>query len=114
MVTTRVERRSTPHHERISVSIYAVSYVYEQNDEDLARVRPEHREFLAALHEEGTLLTSGPTFDAEGNRGALLVVTAGSAEAALDVLAADPIHVAGLVLERRALLWQPVFGDWAS
>lgn len=95
------------------MTVYAVSYVYDDRPEEIARVRPEHRSFLSALHEAGTLLASGPTVD-EDEKGALLVVVAESASAALGLLDDDPFFQEGFITERRAKEWTQVFGPWAG
>ncbi|WP_251151141.1 YciI family protein [Cellulosimicrobium sp. Marseille-Q4280] len=94
--------------------IHAVTYVYPARPAELDAVRAEHRAFLRGLHEQGTLLASGPlpaTDDAAA--GALLVLDAGSPVAAAEILDADPFARAGLVAERTVRPWSPVIGDWA-
>src|SRR5699024_5347442 len=66
-----------------TVAIYAVQYTYTDDADRVAIYRPEHREHLAELHREGTLLLSGPLGDGPG---ALLIVVADSAEDALAAL----------------------------
>jgi len=95
--------------------IHAVTYVYPDRPADLDATRPEHRAFLRGLHEQGTLLASGPlaaTDDAPA--GALLVLDADSPEAVLAILDEDPFARAGLVAGRTVRPWSPVIGDWAD
>ncbi|WP_454043767.1 YciI family protein [Cellulosimicrobium sp. Marseille-Q8652] len=94
--------------------IHAVTYVYPDRPAELDAVRAEHRAFLRGLHEQGTLLASGPlpaTEDAPA--GALLVLDAASPAAVTEILDADPFAHAGLVAERTVRPWSPVIGDWA-
>src|SRR5699024_597542 len=70
-----------------TVATYAVQYTYTEDADRVAIYRPEHREHLAELHREGTLLLSGPLGDGPG---ALLIVVADSAEDALAALDGDP------------------------
>ncbi len=97
------------------MAVFAITYVYVSDDERLAAVRPEHREFLGGLHAQGVLHVSGPlppTSTGEPG-GALLVVEAEDPTAALRLLADDPMHRAGLVAERSAREWVPVIGGFA-
>ncbi|MDD7465886.1 MAG: YciI family protein [Actinomycetaceae bacterium] len=91
-------------------TIFAVRYVYDpKRGEDLARIRPEHRTFLRALHDEGSLLASGPLGEGE----ALIIILASDATAALELLSPDPLNQAGIIASRSAQQWQPVIGPWA-
>ncbi len=91
------------------MAIFVVEYVYDSaRADEVGVVRPRHREFLAALHEEGVNLASGPW--TEGEAGALLLIRADSAEGALAALDADPLHEAGLIARRTARGWDPVIG----
>ncbi|MCK9793712.1 YciI family protein [Isoptericola sp. 4D.3] len=96
--------------------VYAVTYVYVTDPERLAEVRPEHREFLHDLHARRELRVSGPlpaTPDGEPG-GALLLVEADDATAALALLDADPMRREGLVAHRAAREFLPVIGGFAA
>ncbi|MFC8921780.1 YciI family protein [Cellulosimicrobium sp. NPDC057127] len=94
---------------------HAVTYVYADRPADLDALRPEHRAFLRALHEDGTLRASGPLpATADARAGALLVLEAASPDDVGRVLDADPFVRAGLVAERTVRPWSPVIGDWAD
>ncbi|GAB6937604.1 YciI family protein [Isoptericola variabilis] len=98
------------------MSVYAVTYVYVTDPDRLAEVRPEHREFLRGLHEDGTLRVSGPlpaTPDGEPG-GALLLVEAADETGALELLAGDPMRREGLVAHRAAREFVPVIGGFAG
>jgi uncharacterized protein YciI len=43
--------------------IYAVTYLYTAPDEQLAEIRPIHRQWLGQLLEQEVLLASGPMVD---------------------------------------------------
>lgn len=93
--------------------ICAVEYTYDPDrSAELAELRPRHREFLRSLLESGDLITSGPWLD--GAPGALLLVRAADADAALELLADDPFQQAGLIAQRTARGWDPVLGVLAS
>ena len=90
---------------------YAIEYRYDDQDAARAAVRPEHRAFLRALLDAGTLIASGPF---EGDTGALLLVRAESEDAVAAVLDTDPFKLAGLVAERIIRGWEPVLHSWAD
>lgn len=94
----------------MSEKIFAVHYVYDPaRNEDLARIRPEHRAFLHSLFDAEKLLASGPF----GSGEALIIVKADTADAALTLLEDDPLNTVGVIAERDAQEWQPVIGPWA-
>lgn len=90
------------------MGIYAVTYIYGP-DTDVARDahRPKHKDFLADLHEAGTLRVSGPLTDGTG---ALLVLEAESADAVEELLDRDPFRQEGLIGERTVRGWSIFFG----
>ena len=91
------------------MAAYAVQYTYIDDSERIAIYRPEHREHLAELHREGTLLLSGPL--GGGAPGALLVITAESAEDALAKLDGDPFKRERVIADRVAREWTVVIGE---
>lgn len=95
--------------------IYAVTYAYDHRTDEQATVRPEHRAFLTGLRAANVLLASGPVTAGE-SRGALILVRAQSAEAALAALDDDPFRAHGFVTERAAAQWTVVIGpqDWSE
>lgn len=90
--------------------IFAVTYSYSAEPEELSEIRPVHREFLAKLMEQGDLLASGPMVDVPG---ALLILKSDSVEAVAKTLDADPFEIAGFIGERAITQWNPVFGPWS-
>ncbi|MBE9373678.1 hypothetical protein IQ251_04355 [Saccharopolyspora sp. HNM0983] len=87
---------------------FAVTYRYAQDSaEQRDAHRPEHKDFLADLHERGVLRASGPV---DGGDGALLVLQAESRAAVTGVLDGDPFHREGLIGERTIREWSLVFG----
>lgn len=90
--------------------IFAVTYSYSAEPEQLSEIRPVHREFLAKLMEQGDLLASGPMVDVPG---ALLILKSDSVEAVAKTLDADPFEIAGFIGERAITQWNPVFGPWS-
>jgi uncharacterized protein len=94
------------------MTVFAVQYTYDDRTARRDEVRPEHRAYLGRLHDEGTLLASGPWSD--GDPGALLLVRAGSAGEVERLLDADPFAREGLVRARTLREWTPVFGPWEA
>ncbi len=91
------------------MNIAAVFYTYDlSRSEELAEIRPTHREFLKSLFVADKLLASGP-LDTDQ---ALIVVRAESPEAALELLAPDPLNEAGIIIGKRAQMWNPVIGPF--
>ncbi|MDO8144958.1 MULTISPECIES: YciI family protein [unclassified Isoptericola] len=90
---------------------FVVTYTYSPDSERLDAVRPEHRAFLGALHDAGSVVVSGPmpaTEDAAA--GALIVVAADDAAAAAALLDDDPFRRSGLVTNLTVREWVPVIG----
>lgn len=76
------------------------------NREQIADVRPRHREYLATLKEEGNLFASGP-FEDESD--ALIIYEADSVDAARALIAADPFSEAGVFQSFTIKPWRQVF-----
>lgn len=87
---------------------FVVSYDYSAPESDLATVRREHRDYLAALDE---LVVSGP---AASGRAAFLVFRADTAEQVEAIVAADPFVAAGYVGQHTVRDWNPVLGSLAD
>lgn len=91
---------------------YAVTYTYDERTDVRDRVRPEHRDYLRSLADDGLLLGSGPF--TEGEPGALLVFRADD-RAALDALLdADPFAREGIVAATAVRAWDVVIGPWSA
>ncbi|MEU4340494.1 YciI family protein [Nocardia sp. NPDC023852] len=91
--------------------IFAVHYVYSDSTiADRDTHRPEHRTWLAALVESGTLLSSGPYPDGSG---ALLLFRSDDAGQLKELLTRDPFAREGLIDDVRAVEWAPVMGAFA-
>ena len=78
---------------------------------DLAKteaVRPQHRQYLAALKERGQLAVSGPFTDGPG---ALIVYEAATREEAEALLRGDPFHANGIFVTWQVRAWNPVFAN---
>ncbi|GEK20967.1 YciI family protein [Cellulomonas xylanilytica] len=91
---------------------YAVRYTYDERTDVRDQLRPEHRSYLAALAEHGTLLGSGPFTD--GDPGALLVFRAASPEVVDALLADDPFVREGIVAHTDVRAWDVVLGPWSA
>ena len=93
------------------MATYAVRYTYDERADVRDVYRAEHREYMALLEDQGTLLFSGPW--ADGAPGALLAFRADDESALADVLAADPFAREGLIAETEIRAWTVVRGPWA-
>jgi uncharacterized protein YciI len=93
------------------MAVFAVTYAYSASEEDLAEIRPAHRDFLKDHLDQGVLLASGPMVDRPG---ALLIVRADSVEEVAELLDQDPFDIAGYIGERAIAQWNPVFGPWSA
>src|SRR5699024_12564416 len=82
-----------------TVATYAIQYTYTEDLDRVAIYRPEHREHLAELHLERTLLISGQLGDGPS---ALLSVVAASAEGAIASLVGHPFELALVMVGRDA------------
>ena len=91
---------------------YAVRYTYDERTDVRDVFRAEHRSYLAALAEHGTLLGSGPFTD--GDPGALLVFRAASPEVVGAILDDDPFVREGLVADSDVRAWDVVLGPWSA
>jgi uncharacterized protein YciI len=87
---------------------FAAVIEYLQDQETVERLRPLHRQYLAALKEKGQLAISGPFVD---NSGALIVYEAESAGAAEALLKGDPFHANGVFLRWQLRPWNPVIAN---
>jgi len=72
----------------------AVQLAYQNPDPDRIALRPQHRERLQKLTDEGKIFGAGPWAD---DSGALIVFTTDSRDEAEQLVAADPyLHTAGV------------------
>lgn len=91
------------------MNTFAILYEYVDDAEKVAAFRPEHREFLGRLADEGTLIGSGPFTDAAG--GALIIIRLpepATAEDAGTLFDQDPFKIHGLITSRTIRTWNPV------
>lgn len=92
------------------MALFAVTYNYTAgSDAGRDEHRPKHLEFLTKLHDEGTLVVSGPTDATGDNPGALLIIRSESNEDVESTMSNDPFAQRGYV-ERTVKSWDPKFG----
>ena len=84
---------------------FAAVIEYVQDPSKIAEIRPQHRQYLAQLRDQGQLAASGPFTD---DSGALIIYEAGSLEEAERLLRADPFHSGGVFVQWRIRPWKPV------
>ncbi|WP_018179892.1 YciI family protein [Jongsikchunia kroppenstedtii] len=91
--------------------LFAVEYTYAPGPPpSLREIRPQHRAWLGALYEAGTVRTSGPYPD---DSGALIIVEAESVAAVQDLLTHDPLRESDAISDVRINEWVCVF-EWRS
>ncbi|MCW2841054.1 MAG: hypothetical protein JWR55_2537 [Aeromicrobium sp.] len=94
------------------MALFATRYAYiDDSTEARDATRPAHREYLAELSAQGSLLLSGPYVG--GEAGALLVYEAPTEADARALIAADPFVLEGLVAEVTVREWQLASGRLA-
>ncbi|MEC3914744.1 YciI family protein [Nocardia sp. CDC160] len=94
------------------MAVFAVHYVYSDATAPVRDVhRPEHRAWLNALVDEGTVLTSGPYPDGSG---ALILVQGDSLEAVTKLFENDPFARENLLADKRIVEWLPTMGAFVS
>ncbi|GAA5128132.1 YciI family protein [Pseudonocardia adelaidensis] len=95
------------------MTIYAVTYRYSDDVATRDRVRPEHREYLRGLADQGLLLLSGP-FGPEEPAGGLLILRAEDKAAVGALIEKDPFTVSGVIVSSEIAEWEPVIGPLRS
>ena len=93
------------------MSIYAVTYTFSSDPDEVNQIRPTHRVWLSEQLDNGSLLASGPMVDRPA---ALLIFEAESIEELNALLDQDPYEIAGVIGERTIEAWNPVFGPFSS
>lgn len=91
------------------MSLFAVTYVYGGSKDALAEHRPAHRQYLSDLETAGIIVASGP-YDDDEQAGALLIVSAETADQALAHLDADPLLTHEVITHRQARPWKVTIG----
>ena len=95
------------------MTIYAVTYRYSDDVATRDRVRPEHREYLRGLADQGVLLLSGP-YGPDEPAGALLIVRAEDRSEVAALIEKDPFTTAGVIASSEVVEWNPVLGPLLS
>ena len=88
---------------------FAVHYTYADGDDAIVRLRPEHRQFLGRLKDEGKLVASGPYVDGSGS--ALIIIRLddhASVDDAYELMDSDPFVLNSALAGRKIRAWNPV------
>lgn len=91
--------------------MFMVEFVFGVNRDERLAVRPAHREYLAKLAAEGTMVAAGPWAN---ETGAVVIYDVADREALDRLLAEDPYTSAGVIAETRIREWQPILGAWLA
>ena len=97
----------------MTVTTFAVKYIYGGDPQAMDEVRPRHKDFLEKLHLEGTLRVSGPIAPEDGG-GALLIIEAADRDTVSAIMDGDPFHRSGFIAERSISQWNVFFGGFAE
>lgn len=90
------------------MGLFAATLTYVDDAEQIAQVRPTHREYLQALLNEGRIHESGPFAD---DSGALIVYSAETEADARELLANDPFTKGGVIADATLKEWKVVFSN---
>ena len=93
------------------MAIFAVQYFYSAEPEQLAEIRPIHRDWVSNQFESGVILASGPWLNIPG---ALLIFKAPDVTSLATLLDTDPFDIAGFIGERVIEEWDPIYGPFAK
>ncbi|MCX5045892.1 YciI family protein [Aldersonia sp. NBC_00410] len=94
------------------MTLHTVHYTYaEPTAAGRDEHRPAHRAWLAALLEQGIVVSAGAYADGTG---ALILIEGTDAEAVRNLLDADPFLVEQLVADVRINEWRPAMGAFAD
>ncbi|MBL8821314.1 MAG: hypothetical protein JNJ77_01910 [Planctomycetia bacterium] len=88
--------------------LFAVLYEYKNDPALISSVRPEHRQYLQKLLEQGSLMASGPLLD---DSGALIIYQADNEPAVQQLIKNDPFHQHGIFRQWQIKPWKIVFGN---
>lgn len=97
------------------MNYFAITYFYAPDSQEIQRLRPEHREFLGELKDQGILVGSGPFQDEKG--GALIIVRLpepSTVAIVQDMMDNDPFYKEGALDGFEIREWHPVlnvFGE---
>jgi uncharacterized protein YciI len=87
---------------------FAAVIEYLQDKDKVGALRPQHRQYLASLREQGQLVASGPFTD---DSGALIIFEATDREQAEGFLKGDPFYRNGIFLHYQLRPWNPVIAN---
>ncbi|NYI71679.1 hypothetical protein GGQ54_002239 [Naumannella cuiyingiana] len=95
------------------MAVFALIYRYTDETDRRMEVRPRHREYLAGLAEQGTVLVAGAFAD-ESAPGGLIIVRAGSDAEVENLVQGDPYQEAGVIAGYAIREWAPPIGPLAG
>lgn len=94
------------------MTLSAVIYRFSDDVATRDRPRPEHRDYLSGLADQGLLLMSGPF--GSGPDGALLLFRSDDEAKVAALVGNDPFTLRGVVATTETLAWDPVIGPLRS
>lgn len=91
------------------MALYALYYRYVDDVALVSQHRPEHRQYLSSLFENGKLLAAGPLDDPDAPSG-LLILDVDSEEEAHRIAQNDPFSDRGVIVRFQIASWSLSFG----
>jgi hypothetical protein len=90
---------------------FAVEYRYVEDVPKRHAVRPEHRDFLRGLAEQGKVLAAGAW---TADDGGLLLFDVDDEAEMQKILDNDPYQAAEVIASTKVTPWTPVLGIWVE
>jgi uncharacterized protein YciI len=90
---------------------FAVEYRYVEDVPKRHAVRPEHRDFLRGLAEQGKVLAAGAW---TADDGGLLLFDVDDEAEMQKILNNDPYQAAEVIASTKVTPWTPVLGIWVE
>jgi uncharacterized protein YciI len=97
----------------LAMAVFAVFYTYDDRLELRMQSRPDHRDYLQGLLEDGRLLAAGAYSD-DAQPGGLLLFRGDSVDEVTDLVHHDPYYGAGVISAVDMRRWSAAFGPWAE
>lgn len=93
------------------MTYFIVTYTYGEKTL-IQDTRPAHRDFIAGLKEEDSIIAAGP-FAGDGQSAIIVRLPEGASQSdAEELLAGDPYLAAGALADREFREWNPVINVW--
>lgn len=92
------------------MAYFIVNTKYIDDQDQIATVRPKHREYITGFIDAGQAMGAGPWGDGKGGVYVLKVDERADAD---KIIADDPLTTEGIVAEQSVQEWKAAIGPWA-